>query len=131
VIRNPELYKPAHKNNAFHSVPYEWWYFDCVFDNGYALWSIWFCGNPGNRNPEERSLEFCIADPDGMVTQLTPVFSFTKHWLQPKLAMPGGVVTTYVVDTRGGRFIKNSGGYPPACWREESGSPQGEAMMLA
>ena len=28
-------------------------------------------------------------------------------------------------------FIENSAGYPSACWREESGSPQGEARAFA
>lgn len=74
MIRNPKLYKPADKDNAYHSAPYEWWYFDGVFDNGYSIWTIWFTGNAGNRNPEGRSLEFCLADPNGMVTQLTPEF---------------------------------------------------------
>jgi hypothetical protein len=35
------------------------------------------------------------------------------------------------VSTSDSSVIKISAGYPPACWREESGSPKGEAKAFA
>lgn len=75
MIRNPDFYKPAPKDNAWHCAPYEWWYFDAVFDNGYALWSNWYCGYPGTtKDPEHRSVDVCISTPDGMTIQMQPIF---------------------------------------------------------
>jgi len=36
-----------------------------------------------------------------------------------------------VSSVRVANFIKNSTEYPPACWRDESGSPKGEAKVFA
>lgn len=72
--RNADLYKPARKDNAYHSAPFEWWHWDGTFDNGYAMWTFWGCGEPTGLSPEARFVWVFIAKPDGTLVQARPYF---------------------------------------------------------
>jgi predicted secreted hydrolase len=74
-----EVYRPTSKEDGYHSAPYEWWYADAIFDNGYAVRSLWFTGNAGSiSNPEPRHVHFMISDPAGKVLQANPRFTIAE-----------------------------------------------------
>jgi predicted secreted hydrolase len=77
--RDPEFYRPTKEDDGFKGAPYEWWYADGVFDNGYSMRWLGFMGYPGKPlNPELRHVMFVICDPHGNLSEAFPYFPMGK-----------------------------------------------------
>ena len=79
-----------------------------------------------DRKQKLKSLSGVGSIPDGYVITLGD----SPQWHIVEVELSSHPLHDHIV-SQVGRFIENSTGYPPACWREESGSPQGEAAVLA
>jgi hypothetical protein len=70
MVKYPNLFKPRMKdlgahNQKYAQSPWEWWYFDAIFDNGYSIASIWMVPvTPAMRAPYG-TISMDIVYPDG------------------------------------------------------------------
>ncbi len=62
---NTRMYLAAEKDFACHSVDFEWWYADGVFDNGYHFSCMVYFGSPLGHNPNARLVTITVIPPGG------------------------------------------------------------------
>ena len=68
------------------------------------------------------------AMPNGVIFQKTVVLAVVRFFVATPRTRANHASLDELVTRK--QFIEDPAGYPPACWREESGSPQGEARVL-